>query len=141
MAVCKDLAHCSHSALGFTFVRATSHCGASTATRSKPHPEHKPNCGIPGFAPRVHDSTSLRGYYDESFQQVDGASYQEILDVSNWDYSVAIDAPGQSGQPGSRHYSDLLPLWSEGKYFPLAYSRDAVERRDDRQAGVKAVMP
>jgi penicillin amidase len=35
--------------------------------------------------------------------------------------------PGQSGQPGSPHYTDLLPLWSEGTYFPLAYSRKKVE--------------
>jgi len=34
----------------------------------------------------------------------------------------------QSGQLGGPHYSDLLPLWSEGKYFPLVYSREAVEK-------------
>jgi penicillin amidase len=25
------------------------------------------------------------------------------------------------------HYDDLLPLWAEGQYFPLAYSRAKVE--------------
>jgi acyl-homoserine lactone acylase PvdQ len=34
---------------------------------------------------------------------------------------------GQSGQPGSAHYADLLPLWAEGRYFPLAFSRGRVE--------------
>jgi acyl-homoserine lactone acylase PvdQ len=38
-------------------------------------------------------------------------------DLSNWDNSVAVNVPGQSGQPTSPHYSDLLPLWSEGRYF------------------------
>jgi len=31
--------------------------------------------------------------------------------------------------PGSQNYSDLLPLWDVGKYFPLAYSRRAVEKK------------
>ena len=34
----------------------------------------------------------------------------------------------RSGQPGSEYYGNLLPLWAEGKYFPLVYSRAAVER-------------
>ena len=31
----------------------------------------------------------------------DGATYREIFDVANWDRSLAINVPGQSGQPGS----------------------------------------
>ena len=68
--------------------------------------------------------------FDESWaswEQVEGASYREILDTSNWDQSVAINTPGQSGQPGSRHYADLMALWDAGRYFPLIYSRKAVE--------------
>jgi len=67
--------------------------------------------------------------YDSSFEQTGGASYREILDTSDWDKSLAINVPGQSGQPGSQHYSDLLPLWSEGMYFPLVYTRDTIDRQ------------
>jgi penicillin amidase len=56
-----------------------------------------------------------------------GASFREILDLSNWDNSVVTSVPGQSGQPGSPHYGDLLELWADGKYFPLVFSREAVE--------------
>jgi len=73
-------------------------------------------------------TVNATGYPQDSFDQVEGASYREILDLADWDHSVAVNVPGQSGQPGSPHYSDLLPLWSEGKYFPLVYSREAVER-------------
>ena len=73
-------------------------------------------------------TVNATGYYDSSFDQVSGASYREILDLSDWDHSVAVNVPGQSGQPASPHYSDLIPLWSEGKYFPLLYSREAVEK-------------
>jgi len=83
-----------------------------------------------GPVPRPGDDYTVNatGYSGDSFDQVSGASYREILDLNDWDHSVAVNVPGQSGQPGSPHYSDLLPLWSEGKYFPLVYSREAVER-------------
>ena len=82
----------------------------------------------PGSRPGDEYTVNATGYPDNSFDQVSGASYREILDLSDWDYSVAVNVPGQSGQPASPHYSDLMPLWSEGKYFPLLYSRDAVEK-------------
>jgi penicillin G amidase len=59
----------------------------------------------------------------------DGATYREILDVSNWDRSLATNTPGQSGQPGSPYYGNLLPLWAGDRYFPLLFSRQAVESR------------
>ncbi|HEV3207178.1 MAG TPA: penicillin acylase family protein [Terriglobales bacterium] len=84
----------------------------------------------PGPLARPGDEYTVNatGYSGTSFDQDSGASYREILDLSDWDNSVAVNVPGQSGQPGSPHYSDLLPLWSEGRYFPLVYSREAVEQ-------------
>jgi penicillin amidase len=61
--------------------------------------------------------------------QTAGASYRGIFDTADWDNSVATNVPGQSGQPGSRFYDNLLPLWTEYRYFPLAFSRAAVERQ------------
>jgi penicillin amidase len=84
----------------------------------------------PGPVPRPGDAETVdaTGYDAGSFHQSSGASYRQILDTSDWDKSMAVNVPGQSGQPGSKHYSDLLPLWTEGKYFPLEYSKDAVEK-------------
>lgn len=59
----------------------------------------------------------------------DGASFREILDVSNWDRSLATNTPGQSGQPGSPFYGNLLPLWANDEYFPLLFSTAAIEAR------------
>jgi len=61
------------------------------------------------------------------YSQSSGASYRHILDLADWDRSVFTSTPGQSGQPGSPHYDDLLPTWAEGRYVPLVYSRSAVE--------------
>ena len=56
-----------------------------------------------------------------------GATYREIFDLADWDRSVVTNAPGQSGQPESPHYGDLLDGWVNGDYFPLVFSREAVE--------------
>ncbi len=82
-----------------------------------------------GPLPRPGDEYTVNATaFDESWAQIDGASYREILDTSDWDQSVAVNTPGQSGQPGSPHYADLMPLWDTGRYFPLNYSRPAVEK-------------
>jgi penicillin G amidase len=72
-------------------------------------------------------TVNATSFHGNSFEQEGGASYREILDTSDWDRSLAVNTPGQSGQPGSQHYADLLPLWAKGEYFPLSYSRQAVE--------------
>ena len=68
------------------------------------------------------------GYQAPNYQLSAGASFRMVADVGNWDASVAINTPGQSGDPASPHYRDLAPLWVEGRYFPLSYSRAAVEK-------------
>ncbi len=49
------------------------------------------------------------------------------MDTENWDNSVGLNNPGQSGDIHSPHYRDLYELWSRGKYFPVFYSRAKVE--------------
>jgi penicillin amidase len=82
-----------------------------------------------GPLPRPGDEYTVNatGTSGASYDQVSGASYREILDTSDWDRSRTVNTPGQSGQPGSPHYSDLVQLWDLGRYFPLLYSREAVE--------------
>ncbi|MBO0724158.1 MAG: penicillin acylase family protein [Blastocatellia bacterium] len=76
---------------------------------------------------RGGDANTVLATGGPGFRQSHGASFREILDVSDWDRSMATNVPGQSGQPGSKHYGDLLQLWAEGKYFPLLYSEKKVE--------------
>jgi len=56
-----------------------------------------------------------------------GPSFRAILDLGDWDRSVAMNAPGQSGSPGSPHFGDLAAAWAAGQYFPLAFSERAVQ--------------
>jgi penicillin amidase len=79
---------------------------------------------IPGSAQSPRAAT----YSPGTFRQNAGASVRIVLDVGAWDNSVAINTPGQSGDPWSPHYRDLFPLWAAGSYVPLDYTRVAVER-------------
>jgi penicillin amidase len=82
-----------------------------------------------GPVPRPGDGlTPNATSYNAQFEQISGASYRQIFDLADWDRGLATSTPGQSGQPGSPHYADLLPLWAEGKYFPLLFSRAKVEQ-------------
>jgi penicillin G amidase len=67
-------------------------------------------------------------YRNSDFQLTAGASFRMVVDVGNWDASRVVNTPGQSGNPANPHYRDLAPLWAKGEYFPLLYSRKAVEK-------------
>jgi penicillin G amidase len=59
--------------------------------------------------------------------QTTGPSFMIIADAANWDNSMGLNTPGQSGDPDSSHYRDLFEPWSQGHYFPVFYSRAKVE--------------
>ncbi|HXW79869.1 MAG TPA: penicillin acylase family protein, partial [Acidimicrobiales bacterium] len=65
--------------------------------------------------------------YAPDFAQIGGATFRMVLDVGQWDNSLAMNAPGQSGDPASPHYCDLLAMWARDEAFPLVYSRQRVE--------------
>ena len=56
-----------------------------------------------------------------------GATFREVIDFSNLDGSVGTNAPGQSERPGSPFYGNLTESWANQEYFPLSFSREAVE--------------
>lgn len=55
-----------------------------------------------------------------------GASFRMVLDVGNWDAATMTNAPGQSGDPNSPYYQNLLDGWAKDQAFPLLYSDAAV---------------
>ncbi len=56
-----------------------------------------------------------------------GSVYQLITDFSNLDDSLVTIAPGESGQPGSPYYGNLIESWSKRDAFHLMFSRPAVD--------------
>ena len=50
------------------------------------------------------------------------AALRMAIEVGNWDESRFVLPAGQSGNPLSLHYDDLLPLWERGEGVPIAWS-------------------
>lgn len=61
-----------------------------------------------------------------------GPSVRLVMDVGEWDNSVAINTPGQSGDPASPHYRDLFARWAAGAYVPFVWSRARVLQEAER---------
>ncbi len=74
---------------------------------------------------KVHGDrhTLNNGHYDASkdYAMVAGPSYRQVLDLSDWDKSIAVIPGGQSGLPFHVHYNDLIKLWTRGKYHPMLF--------------------
>jgi len=57
-----------------------------------------------------------------------GQSFRAVWDVGNWD-AGGIDLPlGESGEPGSPHYTDAAPAWLRHDLTPLPFTDAAVAR-------------
>ena len=67
------------------------------------------------------------GYRPSDFRVTSGASFRMVLDIGNWDASVTVNAPGQSGDVRSPHYAALAPKWAAEEYVPMLYRRAAVD--------------
>jgi penicillin amidase len=79
-----------------------------------------------GPLPRGGDGSTISATGNGD-NQTAGGSFKIIADTENWDNSVGINTPGQSGNPDDPHYRDLFDLWARGQYFTLAYSRPKVD--------------
>ncbi len=56
-----------------------------------------------------------------------GPTFEYVFDLSNWDASRAVVAPGQSAAPDSPHFADLAGLWYRGDSATLRFSEAAIE--------------
>jgi penicillin amidase len=54
------------------------------------------------------------------------ANHRMVIDLGDVERSRFVVAGGQSGNPLSPHYDDLLELWVRGEGVPIAWSREAV---------------
>jgi penicillin amidase len=56
------------------------------------------------------------------------ASLRAVIDVGEWENSRFVMPGGQSGDPFSPHYDDLLPLWLRGEGVPIAWTPERVRQ-------------
>ncbi len=79
------------------------------------------------------DTVGSTTYGAASLAQTGGATLRMVLDVGDWDNSLAMNSPGQSGDPASPHYADLLAAWARDESIPLLYSRLRIEAATERR--------
>ncbi|HLJ14678.1 MAG TPA: penicillin acylase family protein [Bryobacteraceae bacterium] len=89
-----------------------------------------------GDLPRGGDSYTITAT-GSGDNQVSGGSFKIVADTEDWDDSVGLNNPGQSGDVNSPHYRDLYPLWARGRYFPIFYSRAKVESVTEQRFELK----
>lgn len=56
------------------------------------------------------------------------AQQRQIIDLSNWDDSLAIDSTGQNGNLFHPQREDQTPMWVTGKYSTVSFSKEAAEK-------------
>jgi penicillin amidase len=55
-------------------------------------------------------------------------SFRAVWDVGNWEAGGIVIPQGESGEPGSPHYTDGAPLWLSGTLAPFPFDAAAVTR-------------
>ena len=64
--------------------------------------------------------------FSEPYLQYHAPSYREVIDVSNWNNTLLMNSPGQSGHFLSNHYDDLIERHQAVEYLPMTFGRDNV---------------
>lgn len=71
------------------------------------------------------------GYSVRAATKHHGPAMRFVANLGNWDESILLIPAGQSGQPGSNHYSDQFSYWYEGKpiFQPFTDTAEASARK------------
>ena len=80
-----------------------------------------------GTFPVSGDRFTVKASFSNNYKTTHGASYRQIVDLSDWTNSVCVLSSGQSGHFLSRHYDDQISLWLEGLYHPMLYRSEDIE--------------
>ena len=102
--------------------------------------------GVPGTSDAVNNgNTSLGAWYPDpdepgavpgtlfdAFTMTNHPSYRLTVEMApdRLDAARIVISTGQGGNPGGRHYIDLIDDWISGRSAALPFTRDAVEARE-----------
>jgi penicillin amidase len=97
--------------------------------------EH-PVCAVKALAPVFNRGPYAWGGDGNTVSQASGggrpgvpqviASLRFAVECGDWDNAHFVLPGGQSGNPFSKHYDDMVPLWLRGKGVPIPWSPQAV---------------
>ena len=67
------------------------------------------------------------GYAHPTGDPIGIVSMRLVIDVGAWDETRVVIAGGQSGNPLSPHYDDMIETWRRGEAVSLAWSPEAID--------------
>ena len=73
------------------------------------------------------NTTNSNGFFSRNLRVRSGASWRFVVDTGDWDSARMTNTPGQSGNPESPYYDNLLEDWANDRTFPLLFSRKRIE--------------
>lgn len=83
---------------------------------------------------KINFGPVARGGYGETvnatsnnLNQTHGATFRILVDTEDWDKTLGINSPGQSGNPESPYYGNLFPIWADNGYFPVFFSKEKIQ--------------
>jgi penicillin amidase len=91
-----------------------------------------------GSYPLSGDAFTVKSSYSTDHGTTHGASYRQIIDLSDLRNSVCVLTSGQSGHFLSKFYDDQIPLWLEGRYHPMLFYPEDIE---ENAAGLLILKP
>ncbi len=82
-----------------------------------------------GPYPMDGNAYTVRASFSSGYETGWGASYRQIIDLSNWKNSICVLTSGQSGHFLSRFYDDQITLWLEGLYHPMLFYLEDIQAK------------
>jgi penicillin amidase len=90
---------------------------------------------IPAFSQEI----SANGHGDalNATTSTHGPSWRMIVHLSDPIEAHVVYPGGQSGNPGSAHYADMISTWQEGKYYQVQFAKTPEELKGGRVIQMK----
>lgn len=73
------------------------------------------------------------GYGDNN---TSGASFRIVVDTKDWEKTIGINNPGQSGNPESPFYKNLFPIWANDDFVTIPFSKENIKKMKATEDGL-----
>ena len=80
------------------------------------------------------------GHGDNPYIQNRGSGLRAIYDFSEENKSFFIISTGQSGNPLSRHYDDMISMWKLGEYIPTIIDKTVIEGSGAKKTVISKII-
>ncbi|MCL6259066.1 penicillin acylase family protein [Aquiflexum sp. TKW24L] len=70
-----------------------------------------------------------------------GASFRIVVDTGDWEKTIGINTPGQSGNPQSPFYRNLFPIWASDGFFNVPFGYENIKKNAIEHLYLNPITP